>query len=549
MTIRLTKDELIYPDKQERLIGYYQRHPVRCAKDVFDIQLIWFQRLALMDLWDKSAVFLLFGRGVGKTFLLALYASMYAILFPEAEIGYYTPTAKQWDVFWDYIGRFIINCPLFSDSVYVPKNGKPIKRDKGTVKMVFKNGSSIESISLNEQARGRRNHIAIFDEYKDHDINMINTIALHYLDVERLVHKFPKRYNKQIYATTGFYTWNHAYLKYVFYKYQELLGDKEYSLLEYDHRDVDLAPNSPYTMSSNIREQIRNEPSMTEDKFNMEMYCKICSESDAIFTYRLLDSTKVTPREDPVEILTEAVLEGQNEGERPEVALYRGCQYRKYVMGIDNARVVNGDNFALQIMELDDSNRICKLVHSLALNGCPLPIQAMKIFELVKKFNIVRIYIDNDSYGKSLKDLLAHGSEQNNLPPLLDIDDKIHQNITGRHIIRMYSFTVANIMEMFDKLKSAFEDGRLKFPVDLFRNEDKQLLTISLEIQRTKRELTQLQITQRYNGFVYTAPEGKKRDRAMSIGLCNMAAVDYYYADIITKPRHIMPVGVWVSGN
>jgi len=541
MTVRLSKEEQTRPNRREKLILFWRLHPIQAAKDIFNVDLIWWQRIALLALWHCSAIFLFLGRGCGKTWILALFCCLRAILYPEEGIGYYTPTSKQWDQFWEYVQQFYDRCPLFADCVELSRSKNAIRMGK-TFKMKFTNGSFIESLALTEKARGRRNTIAVFDEYKDHDPNMVNTVALPYLMVE----KSTKRINKQIYATTGFYTWNHAYAKYVLYKYKMSLKDPEYAILEYDHRDIDLVENSPYRMSKMVREHIKNEPSMTEEKYLMEMHCKIASESDAIFTYRLLESPRVTPKEDPVNILTESVIDGRNPDEPIAISLARGCRRRTYVMGIDNARVVNGDNFAIQVFEVDEKHRLFKLVHSYADNGLEMPNQAMKIFELCKKFNIVRIFIDNDSYGRALKDLLRYGSPVYNVEPLLDMEDKLHQKLDGRHIIKMFNFTVDNISEMFDKLKSSFQNGRLKLPLDMKRSEgNTEEFNASIEIQRTKRELTQLVIEERGNKFVYVAPGGKKRDRAMALALCNMAALDYCLIAEVYRPKKITAVGVW----
>jgi hypothetical protein len=540
--IRLTEMEKMSLSRKERLVLFWRLNPVQCAKDVFDVDLIWFQRIIIRALFAKNSIFLFLGRGVGKTWLLALYFCMKCILYPRTKVGYYTPTAKQWDTFWGYLEEFKDNCPLFADSIRIDKNEKPIKKAKGTHKIKFKNGSFIESIALTEKSRGRRNTEAAFDEYKDHDVGIVNTVALPFLMVEK-----GDRSNKQIVATTGFYTWNHTWYKYVFFKYKEYFKDKNYILLQFDERDVNIPSNISYRISQTILEQIKNEPMMTEEKYDMEVYCKIASESDAVFSYRLLSSNKVTPRgEGEVDIRLNSYIVGKTEEETIPMALRRGCLAKEYIMGIDNARMPNGDNFALQIIELDDFTRSGNLVYSLALNGVELPTQALKVCELCSVFNIRRIFIDNDGFGKSLKDLLAMGCERYGVSRLLDIDDKNQRTLLGSRIIRMFSFTVPNIQEMFDKLKASLQDGRLKFPIDLIRHENQQIEQISLEIQRTKRELCNLQVEQRHGGFVYTVPSGLKRDRAMALGLANMAVIDYYYEELIPKPQTINAIGVWM---
>ena len=92
MKARLTKKERTNLTNHEKLIFFYRKYPIRAAKDLMHVDLVWFQRKTLRSLWTKKYNLLLMSRGIGKTWLLALFAILYAMLYPGVHIGVITPS-------------------------------------------------------------------------------------------------------------------------------------------------------------------------------------------------------------------------------------------------------------------------------------------------------------------------------------------------------------------------------------------------------------------------------------------------------------------------
>ena len=531
---RLSVKEKRQLTPEEKLILFWRLHPVRAAMDILGVELIWLQRIILRWMWFLPFVSLFLGRGCGKTWLWSVFAILYAMLYPRISISYVNPTMGQSYQFWEYIQQFYEDSQFFRDSCYRQKKIEGhIKWGKDRLLVRFKNGSKIETIAVKsgdqaQRSRGKRYHVVILDEYKDYDPNIINTVIAPWLTVER-----KGMINKFLTSTTGCYTWNHAYLKRIQYQLMNELGYLQYRVAEFDYRDVNIVPksDSPYRMSKTMINQIRNEPGMTEENFKMEMFCYSPEESATLFTDRLLNSAKVTPL-DINKVDIEKV----------------GTLGHKYVMGVDIANVPNGDNFAIQIIKLDDSISGGGLVYSFAANGWDTDRITLKLFECLRDFDVVRFFIDRSGSGHAVCTNLASGFERYKVPRILEIDDKNSRIIQNKHggkiILRAADWSVrANTFRM-DLLKSFFEHGRLRLPYRIKRHDIDAFVKISTEVQRTKYELTKLQPEKISGGYRYESSVHK--DRAVALALANEAIHDYYYVQSIEKQKEL-PIGMSFS--
>lgn len=93
------------------------------------LQLAPFQSVIIETLWNKTFPILLASRGAGKTFLLAVYASLRAMLSPGSKIVIVAASFRQSKLVFDYIEQLYNYSPIFraacgnikkpSDQVYV----------------------------------------------------------------------------------------------------------------------------------------------------------------------------------------------------------------------------------------------------------------------------------------------------------------------------------------------------------------------------------------------------------------------------------------------
>ena len=157
MTTNLT-DQQIAENKTAQIIegvdvwtGYYRANPHRFAKDFLSVDLKLFQKILLFQMNQSDAFYFIAARSIGKTWLVALFSIIRAILYPGSKIiccSYSFTQGKQ--IIQKIIEDFMHRSPLLRNEI----KGQPsISRDNCGV--TFKNGSFIKVVIAGETARGK----------------------------------------------------------------------------------------------------------------------------------------------------------------------------------------------------------------------------------------------------------------------------------------------------------------------------------------------------------------------------------------------------------
>jgi len=497
---RLTKDELLRLNLSEKLILFYRKYPVRAAKDLLGVELTWFQRKALRGLWFKKNNLLLMSRGIGKTWLLALFAVLYAMLYPGVMIGVITPSYKQTEFLFDKISDFYEESPYLRASV----NGK-IQRTTFKALTKFHNRSFIEGLPLGtgQKIRGRRYNIILIDEYAQVSEDIVKTVVRPMMNVKKKGIE-----NKYIISSTAYYTWNHFYLQYLLYSLMSVKNPDLYGLHEYTFEDLQMMDEKPFELDEDVYEMMRMDT--TEEIYDMENRCKFPVENVGFFSMRLIDSCTpkrtIDTQECPIELFGDPLC--------------------NYTMGIDAARVAGGDNFAISVIKM--KNGIKQVVFVKTLNGKTYQTMISWIRRVLLQFpNITRIYVDAAGGGTTIKDLLTQPFETEDgaiLMPILDIDDKEHENKVGMKMLRMVNFTRPVVNDLYVRLKADMQHKTIEFPLDLRRSANEDLEQAGQEILSTKRELLVLQAEGKGNYYTFDVPNQFKKDRATALALAVQAA-------------------------
>ena len=118
--VRKMKSDLYGLTKEEQVFEFYLNNPVEACRDLLGIELAWFQRIELRELWYKTYCLVKWGRGTSKTFSMARYVVLKAMMFPDTKIGIIGPSLKQGGFLFDEIESLYSNSPFFRASV----NGK-----------------------------------------------------------------------------------------------------------------------------------------------------------------------------------------------------------------------------------------------------------------------------------------------------------------------------------------------------------------------------------------------------------------------------------------
>lgn len=269
--------------------GIFRANPHYFVKYYLNIELKNFQKVILWEMFNNNYGMYIASRGQGKTFIDAIFAVTYAILYPRTKIVVAASTRDQGNQILLKITEDLMkNFGWGSDNLCNEIEGKPVVTlNKGEIH--FTNGSWIKVVTPSDSARGARANILILDEFWMIDTNTINGVLRRfltaprnpaYLDLSQYSHLVER--NKEIYTGSAFMKSHWAYVKARTFFKNMLKDDKRYFVFDL-----------PYQIAIRnnllLREQIQDE--MSEDdfdeiKFSMEMEGLWYGDSEgAFFSY------------------------------------------------------------------------------------------------------------------------------------------------------------------------------------------------------------------------------------------------------------------------
>jgi Terminase RNaseH-like domain len=477
---------------------------VFCNQQGKPLELEAFQQVMLQMLWSKKFPMIIATRGGGKSFMLALYAFLKAILVPGSKIVICGAGFRQAKLVFKFIENLYEASPIIKEAVSQwggPKYGS----DMATLRVGL---STIQAIPIGdgEKIRGIRATCLIADEFASipeeiFDIVISPFTAVHVNPAERAAHKrFVKRLVKlnapqelitAIDETQGFgnqivlsgtpsYKHNHFYKRYCVYRmFIQSRGDAKQlkKALEEKHlaatgRVQDIAEDDlknaertwkqyaifqlPYTA---IPEGFLDEDNIRSDKasfpkhrFEMEYLAKFPDDTDGFIRRSWID--RATPR-DPEQLPV-------------TVELYGDPKYT-YVMGLDPARW--NDNFGCVVFKLTPRGK--EFVYCNAWDKTEFGVSAQKIREIVKRFNISYITMDTGGGGEQVREWLC--KKVDNVLPEDFIwvvpdqmekftGDKRAMAAPGKKILEMVDFTPHWISQAAHGVAADIEQCNILFP-------------------------------------------------------------------------------------
>lgn len=289
-------------EKSERLMNgiadwcsFYRCNPQRFVKDYLNIQLKLFQKIIIYMMMHSTHFMAIASRGIGKTWLLALYCVVRCILFPGSKIVVASGTKGQaLEVLTKIDTEFLKNYSWGSSNL--KREISFISTAVNTATCEFYNGSYIHIVTSNDNARHNRANIIILDEFRMISLNVINTVLRRFLTAPRQPgylsnpeYSHLQERNIEMYASSAWYTAHWSFEKLKTY-YANMLDDtKKYFVF-----------GIPYQMAIKegllSREQVQDE--MSEEDFDpvswrIEMETMWHGESDgAFFSYDALSKCR-----------------------------------------------------------------------------------------------------------------------------------------------------------------------------------------------------------------------------------------------------------------
>lgn len=272
--------------------SYYRANPHRFVEEYLGIKLKLFQKILLWAMMKYDNFYFVAARGLGKTYLTALFSVVRCILYPWTKIVACSATFKQ--------GKEIIlkiTDDFMQKSALLRSEISKVSTGQNDCSVQFKNGSIIRVVTATETSRGARSNILIIDESRLVEQKIVDTVLRPmnasprqpgYLSKPEYADR--QEMNKEMYLSSAYYAASEMYQKVKAYAANFLDPDLNYFICDL-----------PYQLSIKegllMREQIENEMSeatFSDVSFSMERIGLFWGSSeDALFDYKILNSRRV----------------------------------------------------------------------------------------------------------------------------------------------------------------------------------------------------------------------------------------------------------------
>jgi hypothetical protein len=526
------------------------------CNSLLNTQLLPSQALIINELWNRKFPLLIASRGFGKSFQLAIYSILRALIFPRRKIVVVGAAFRQSKVVFEYMETVWRNSPMLRD-ICDSNSGPTRDVDRCTMRI---NESVITCLPLGDgqKIRGQRANDIIADEFASIPRDIFENVVAGFaavsadpvqnvkrlaaqkkaqeLGVEIIAEDTPKdqRDNQIILSGTAYYDFNHfaTYWK----KWRAIILSKgNRTKLKEIFNGEDPPENFDWKQYSIIRmpyellprgfmdaDQVaRSKATVHIGIYQMEYGACFTRDSQGFFKRSLIESCVISK--------DNQIKDSKGNIINFETSLI-GDKNRKYVFGVDPASEV--DNFSIVVLEIHPDHR--RVVHCWTTTRAEHKEKikkgyanetdfysycGRKIRDLMSLYPCVHIAIDAQGGGVAIMESL-HDQDKikdGEMPLWPTIDDNKPKDTDGErglHILEMCQFAKHEwLAEANHGMRKDFEDKALVFPFfdtvslglsdaeDSFKNRMYDTLEeCVLEIEELKNELSMIQMTQTASG-------------------------------------------------
>ena len=201
--------------------AYYRANPHRFAKDYLHLNLHLFQKILIVMMnWSSTTAFI-GSRGIGKSFLSAVFCVIRCILYPGTKICIASGTRGQ---SINVLEKIMLELKPNSPELAAEIDEKESKINGTNAQIVFKNSSYIKVVTASDSARGNRANLLLLDEFRMIAKDVIDTILRKFLTQKRMPRyeeltkeerkaEYAKEKNKTMYLSSAYFVDHWSYLK------------------------------------------------------------------------------------------------------------------------------------------------------------------------------------------------------------------------------------------------------------------------------------------------------------------------------------------------
>ena len=164
-------------------VGYYRYNVDKFAKDYLHLQLRPFQKILLVMMFWSSKFLFISSRGLGKSFLSAIYCVTRCILYPHTRICIASSVRGQSIL---VLEKIIQELKPLSPELCAEIDDKETKMNGTEAQIVFKNHSVIKVVTASDSSRGNRCCVLLVDECRLVPKDTIDTVLGNFLTYRRM---------------------------------------------------------------------------------------------------------------------------------------------------------------------------------------------------------------------------------------------------------------------------------------------------------------------------------------------------------------------------
>lgn len=393
--------------------AFYRANPDKFAEDYLHLNLKKFQKFLLVMMFWSTTFVLIACRGLGKTYLSAIYCVTRCILYPGTKVCIASGTRGQ---AINVLEKIMLELKPISPELCAEIDEKQSKINGTNAQIVFFNTSVIKVVTASDSSRGNRCNVLLLDEYRLISKDTIDTVLRKFLTLRRMPRyseltdeekkiEYAKEKNLTMYLTSAFFKDHWSYTKCV---------DTFRTMLDDTRRQF--VCGFPYQLS--IEEGLldpeavadeMSESDFSEIKWSMEMDALwYGSEEDAFFDFSSVSKN----RRIKYPMLPNKVVAKVNNSSVLKIIPKQSGEIR--ILSADIALMSSKKNkndataiFINQLMPTKADRYVNNIVYADSCEGLRTDDQALLIRKLYDEYACDYIVLDCAGVGLGVYDCLA----------------------------------------------------------------------------------------------------------------------------------------------
>ena len=535
---------------------YFRKNPHRFCMEWLGINLYWFQQVLLYMMNICTLFCFIASRGLGKSFLTAIFCCCRAILYPGSRIIVASGNRGQSAlVITDKIETLRKQYPALDKEI------EKVQKNNDNIRCIFKNGSIIEAIVSGDGARGLRGNVLVCDEFRLIKLDVINSVLKQFLTNPRKppfldkpeYEDYPLESNMEIYLSSAYLKVHWSYEKFIL-ALNRMLDDKKA-----------FACSIPYLASLDhklvLKDKIEEDKEdMGEFVFNMEYGAMWIGKSGNSF-FNSSDMMNARVLKNAYYPLTDDEYKNPDERKKRLKQMPKKKDEIRIIsadIAVSKANKANqNDNSIFTLWRLlpSGNNLTREIVYMESWNGMKIEKQATRLKRLYTEFKADKIIIDGSGVGFSLVEEMEKSAYDESIDehyePFGVYDSNVANNNNfeplknGINCIYLMRATQSINNDCAVYLKNAFSSKKIRllieenekrgdFKNDLKYHQDSEyhadMIAPFMQISNFIFETINLDFFTRENGDIVLKEKGRNRkDRYSSVAYGN------YLAELIEK--------------